>query len=55
MKHGKASKTKLALVMNLIGGEDGASFVDNQSEVKQNQSWIPFDTQLKIALGIRNP
>ena len=45
-----ATKSRLVLVLLLIGWESGASFLlTNQGEVKQNQDnyQITFDTQLK--------
>ena len=54
-RRGKRRVTKLRLVilLNLIGGEDGASFLDQSQErsnVKPMPSWITFDTELNIAL-----
>ena len=49
----RASKSRLVLVLLLIGLKSGANFANqSQSEVKQNQSncQITFDTQLKSAL-----
>ena len=50
------SKSRLVLVVRLIGWEDGVSFLDqSQSEVTQNQN-IPeftFDTHFKIVLFVR--
>ena len=50
----RASKSRLVLVLRLIGWESGASFFNqSESEVKQNQSKhnITFDIQLKTALA----
>ena len=54
-RRGKRRVTKLRLVilLNLIGGEDGASFLDQSQErsnVKPIPSRITFDTELNIAL-----
>ena len=56
LKRGKTqvTKSRLVLVLHLIGW-GGASFfkpIPERSEVKPLQSWITFDTQLKIALFI---
>ena len=51
------SKSRLVLVVHLIGWEDGVSFLDqSQSEVTHNQN-IPeftFDTHFKIVLFVRH-
>ena len=46
------TKTRLVLVLHLIGRERGASILDQseRSKAKPMQSLITFDTQLKIAL-----
>ena len=58
-KRGKASasKSRLVLVLLLIGWKSGANFANqSQSQVHQNQLsnyQITFDTQLKSALTAR--
>ena len=51
----RASKSRLVLVLRLIGWESGANFfIQSESVVKQNQSKrnVTFDTQLNTALMI---
>ena len=48
------TKSRLVLVLNLIGWENGASFLGKlESEVKQNRSnpGVTIDTQLKIVFN----
>ena len=55
-KRGKTRATKswLILFLHLIGWESGTSLfsgpITEPSKVKTRQSWISFDSQLKIAL-----